>query len=712
MSPHRRKQRLFQSLVRLLEQAAARSPVLLVVEDLHWIDPSSAELIALVVERLKTLPVLAIFTARPEFQPHWSDGAHVAHLRLRPLDRGDAIAMVASLCGARGVPEQTMAQIVDRADGLPLFIEDLARDVLEVADLQRQEGDAAARRAPVPFAIPATLTDSLMSRLDRLGSAKGVAQVAATIGREFSYELLARVADLPEEALKEQLFRLVEAGLLASRPATAVLMYGFKHALVRDAAYSSLLRKGQMTLHARIARTLAEEFPEIAESQPEILAHHARAAGDVDGAARHLVSAAKLSAARSGFVEAIGQLQSALGLLEGQPRTPERVRLALRAQLALGGVYAEYRGFSAAECGAAYAAALELCHELGDAPEIFPVLSGLGAFEITRAEFARSRALADESLARAAQQSARPPFIMGHLLLGGTLFLTAELAAARRHLEEALRLYEEERTHRRGRQVLYVQDQKGTGQCYLGLTLALLGFPDSGLRVAEDGLAHARSLGGAHAVNFSLCYLAATHCFRRDRDAALRVANESIEMAREQGFATWIGVSQMIRGHALVRGGDVAAGLADIDAGLRAHHAIKAVTYRPFGLALRAEALAVAGRIEGSLDAIEEALALSGRTGERFYLAELWRLKGEALARRGGTAAEAERALGEALRVARAQGARLLELRSAVSLCRLLDGAARDAALRDVLAPLSGTFDEGRDLADEQAARGLLSDPR
>jgi predicted ATPase len=300
---------------------------------------------------------------------------------------------------------------------------------------------------------------------------------------------------------------------------------------------------------------------------------------------------------------------------------------------------------------------------------------------------------------------------MGHLLLGGTLFLTAELAAARRHLEEALRLYEEERTHRRGRQVLYVQDQKGTGQCYLGLTLALLGFPDSGLRVAEDGLAHARSLGGAHAVNFSLCYLAATHCFRRDRDAALRVATESIEMAREQGFATWIGVSQMIRGHALVRGGDVAAGLADIDAGLRAHHAIKAMTYRPFGLALRAEALAVADRIEASLDAVEEALALSKRTGERFYLAELWRLKGEALARQGA-AADAERALGEALRIARAQGARLLELRSAVSLCRLLDGAARDAALRDLLAPLSVAFDEGRDLADAQAARTLHATSR
>lgn len=708
MSPQRRKQQLFDALVRLLEQATARAPVLLVVEDLHWIDPSSAELVVRVVERLRTLPVLALFTARPEFRPPWGGGEHVAHLALRPLERDDAVAMVASLCGARGLPERILGEIVDRADGLPLFIEDLAHDALEAADLRGGADDEAAPRGPGSFAIPATLTDSLMSRLDRLGPGKGVAQVAAAIGREFSHALLAQVAGLTEAALAAQLQRLVEAGLLVSRPAPGAAAYGFKHALVRDAAYASLLRKDQAALHARIAHTLEEAFPAVAEAQPETLAAHCRAAGDADGAARYLVRAAKLSAARSGFEEAIGQLRSALGLLEAQARTPERARLALRAQLALGGVYAEFRGFSAAECGAAYAAALALCRELDGAPELFPVLSGLGAFEITRAELARSRALADETLARAAEQDARPPFIMGHLLLGGTLFLTAELAAARRHLDEALRLYEEERTRRRGRQVLYVQDQKGTGHCYLGLALALLGFPDSGLRVAQEGLAHARSLGGAHAINFSLCYLAATHCFRRDRSAALRGATESLEMAREQGFATWTGVSQMIRGHALAGGGAAAAGLAEIAAGLDAHRAIEALTYRPFGLALFAEALAAADRPDEALAAIAEALALTDRTGERFYLAELWRLRGETLARRGATAA-GERALEEALRVARAQGARLLELRSAVSLCRLLEGPARAAALQDLLAPLSGAFDEGRDLPDLQAAHALLA---
>jgi class 3 adenylate cyclase/predicted ATPase len=705
MSPQRRKQRLFQSLVQILELAAARSPVLLVVEDLHWIDPSSDELLGMIVDRLKNLPVLAILTARPEFQPHWRDAPHVVRMPLGPLGRSDAIAMIELLCGDRGVPAPTVAQIADRADGLPLFIEDLARDVVELASLG-QGGSATTAKAPV--AIPATLTDSLMSRLDRLGPAKAVAQVGAAIGREFSYELLAKVAGLPEEELKEQLYRLVEAGLLANRPSTPVLTYAFKHALVRDAAYSSLLKKGQAALHARIARTLAEEFPETVETQPEVLAQHFQAAGEVDDAVHHLINAAKLSASRSGFVEAIDQLQRALDLLAAQPPTPARGRLALRAHLALGGVHAEHRGFSAAECGAAYAAALELCRAIGEAPEIFPVLSGVGGYEITRANFPRCRELAEETLARAARQKAKPPFIMGHLLLGGTLFLTAEFAAARRHLEEALSLYEEHQATRMGRQVLYVQDQKSTGLSYLALTLTVLGYPDSGLRAAQNGLAHSRALGGAHTINYSLCYLAATHQFRRDTQEALRCATESLAMAREQGFATWIGVSQMIRGESLVRSGDLEHGLAEIAAGMAAYRGIDAVTYQPYGLALLADGRMAAGQLDEALDTLTEALALVERTGERFFLVELLRLKGEVFARRG-SAAEAEHWLNEAIALARQQGARLFELRSAVSLCRLLDGPRRDAALREALEPVCEWFAEGLDTAEVQDARALFA---
>ena len=711
MSPQRRKHRLFQVLMQLLESAASRRPVLLVVEDLHWIDPSSDELLGMLLDRSKSLPILAIFTARPEFHPHWDDRPHLVHMHLDPLDREDSITMVKLLFGDRGVPELTVAQIADRADGLPLFIEDLAKDVLELADLRRSGGGAGAERARSAAAIPATLTDSLMSRLDRLGSAKTVAQIGAAVGREFSYQLLAKVAERPEETLKEELHRLVEAGLLISRPSTRVLTYAFKHALIRDTAYSSLLKKARVSLHARIAGVLVRDFPETGESQPEVLAYHFQAAGDVDNAGHFLINAAKLSARRSGFVEAIAQLQSALNLLATQPRSRARMQLELRVHLALGGIYAEYRGFSSAQCGGAYATALELCRELGDSAEIFAVLSGVGSFEITRANFAKCRALAEECLERAAGQQTKPPFIMGHLLLGGTLFLTAEFVAARNHLEEALRLYEEHQASQKGRQVLYVQEQKSTGLCYLALTLTVLGHLDSGLRAAQSGLGHSKSLGGLHAVNFSLCYLAAAHHFRRDSPEALRHASESLELAREQGFATWIGVSQMIRGEALIGKGGLEEGLKEITAGLNAHREMEAVTYEPFGISLLVKGLIAAGRLDEALGALERALATSARTGERFYLAELLRLKGEILVRKGSLS-EAEHWLHEAIQVSRQQGAKLFELRSTVSLCGVLDGPRADAALREMLTPVHNWFEEGHDAPDLLDARALLARTR
>jgi class 3 adenylate cyclase/tetratricopeptide (TPR) repeat protein len=708
MSPQRRKHRLFEVLLQLLDAFASRRPMLLVVEDLHWLDPSSEELLGMVVDRLKRLPVLAILTARPEFQSHWQAGTHLRQIRLGPLERRDSIAMIELLCGGRKVPEPTVAQIADRTDGLPLFIEDLTKDVLELADLERTDGAAAMERARSSSAIPTTLTGSLMSRLDRLGSAKAVAQVGAAIGREFSYELIAKVAQLPEEDLREELYRLVASGLLASRPSTAVRIYAFKHALVRDAAYSSLLKKAQAALHSRIAEVLVTDFPETAESQPEVLAHHFEAAGDIENAVQSLLKAAKLSAKRSGFVEAIAQLHGALRLLGARPRSREQMRLELRVRLALGGIYAEYRGFSSAECANAYKAALELCRELGDAAETFAVLSGVGSVEITRANFRQCRALAEECLARAAQQQAKPPFVMGHLLLGGTLFLTGELTAARKELEEALGIYEQDQMARRGKQVLYVQEQKSTGLCFLALTLTILGHLDMGLRAAHEGLSHSESLGGPHTINFSLCYLAAVHHIRRGSREALRRATESLELAQEQSFATWIGVSQMIRGAALVRSGELAKGLEEIAAGMRAHSQMGAITYQPFGISLFVEGLIAAGRLEEASEALAQALATSERTGERFYLAELWRLKGEILAEQGRRS-EAEHSLREAIELSRQQSAKLFELRSGSSLCRLVDGSRREAVLHEELEPVYKWFEQGIDTPDLQDARALLT---
>jgi class 3 adenylate cyclase/tetratricopeptide (TPR) repeat protein len=648
MSPQRQKRRLFQILMQSLEAFAAAGPFLLVVEDLHWIDPTSDELIGVLIDRLVDLPILVVLTARPEFQSHWEDKPRLRQMALKPLDRDDTVTMIEAICGDEKLPAAAVAQIAERTDGLPLFIEDLTHDVLEGS----------------PVAIPTTLNDSLMSRLDRLGSAKAIAETAAVIGREFSYELLLRIADLPEEHVRDELRRLVDAGLLVSGRSTAVLGYAFKHALVRDAAYASLLKKKQVALHGRIARALIDDFPELAETQPEVVAYHLQAAGEFDDAVEYLVRAAKLSARRSGFVEAIAHLDRALEILGKQEKSVARLRRELGVYRALGGIYAEHRGFSSEDCGRAYTKALDICRELGDTPEIFAVLSGVGSFEITRAGFAKCRALAEECLSRAAAQTSKPPFIMGHLLLGGTLFLQGELVDARQHLQEALRLYDDDQAPRRGKQVLYVQDQKSTGLCYLALTLTIMGEADQGVRAGETGLAHSRALGGLHTVNFSLCYLAAVLYIRGDMPAALRCATESLESAREQGFATWIGISQVVRGAALVKTGQVDEGLAELGRGMGAHSGMQANAYQPFVLTLWAEGLLAAGRDEEALEALQRALAISGAQGERFYAAEVWRIKGEALAN-GGDRAGAERCLREAVEIARRQKAKLFELRSA-----------------------------------------------
>jgi len=707
MSPQRQKHRLFEVLIRLLECFASRGPVLLVVEDLHWVDPTSDELIGIVIDRLKELPILAILTARPEFQSHWDDRAHLLHMQLSPLDRGDSIAMIELLCGGREIPEPTIRQIADKTDGLPLFIEDLTRDILETADQLPAESGRVVHPGRSPFAIPSTLTDSLMSRLDRLGSAKNIAQIGATIGREFSFQLLAKVANVPEENLKEELYRLVASGLLISRRSTAVLVYAFKHALVRDVAYSSLLKKAQESLHARIAHVLVEHFPENAESQPEVVAYHFQVARQADQAVHYLVKAAKLSAKRSGFVEAIGQLDGALRLLGTQPKSKERMRQELHVYLAIGGINAAYRGFATAECGSAYATALELCRELGDAPEIFSALSGVGSFEIARGGFRSCRALAEECLARAAQQQSTPPFVMGNFLLGGTLCLSGELTDARKHLDAALDLYERDRMSQRHKQAPYIHDQKSTGLSYLALTLTLLGHLNGGMRAAETGLKHSQSLGNLHTINFSLCYLAAVHHIRRNSREALQHASQSLELAREQGFATWIGISQMIRGVSLIDHGQHQLGLEEIRSGMQAHRSMDAAAYEPFGISLFAQGLIAEGRFDEALDALAEALSICERTGERFYLAELWRLKGEVFARKAN-ASDAEHWFREAIELSRRQQAKLLELRSAASLHRLVDKARKDTVLREMLQPAYNWFEEGLDAPDILDAKALL----
>jgi class 3 adenylate cyclase/tetratricopeptide (TPR) repeat protein len=658
MSPQRQKARLFALLLRAIAQLAAATPTLVVIEDLHWVDPSTDELIGQFIEQVRSLPVLVVMTARPDFESHWDDQPHVDTVPIEPLDASDSIAMIEAIRGQRDMAAAAIQAIAQHADGLPLFIEDLTRDLLD-----RSSPSGAAVPAEAVGSIPATLADTLSARLDRLGSTRRIAQIAAVIGREFSYALLSKVCGMAEENLKEELKRLVASRLVAVNRASRASAYSFRHALVRDAAYASLLRKEQQALHARVAAVLVEDFPDAAEAHPEVLAQHFEGAGQDLRAVPHLVEAARMASLRSGSAEALALLQRALALLAALPPSRDRTEHEIAVYNTMGAVNVRHRGFSAQETGVAYRAALERCRELGDAPETCSVLSALGSHEITLARFAECHLLAEECLELADKQSEQAPHVMGHRLLGGTLFLEGDLAGARRHLQEALERYEREPALHQTPNSLFVQDHKSTALCYLALTLTIMGEVEAGRDAALAGLAHSRRLNDAHTVNFSLCYLAAVSHIAGDAEAAWAYGGESLSLAREQDFATWIGISQLIRGSAAIAAGRTHEGFAEVMAGITAHQNTAAVAYQTFGLSVMASAMLSVGRVAEANAVADKAIALAGTTGERFYLAELLQLKAALLARAGERAAS-EAALASSVEVAVKQGARLFESRA------------------------------------------------
>ncbi|MFT3718937.1 AAA family ATPase [Pseudorhodoferax sp.] len=656
MSPQRQRARLFALLMQTLRAAAEPVPLLVVVEDLHWADPSTDELVATFVALLKDWPVLALLTARPDFAPRWAGEPHVETIALEPLETAAAVRMVESICGRQAMPPALVQAIARRADGMPLFIEDLTRDLLErVAGGAAHAPEAEAGTAPIPM----TLTDALAARLDRLGPTRRIAQVASVIGREFSGALLASVCGLSDAALQDALQQLIAAGLVVPTPAAG---YMFRHALVRDAAYASLLRKEQQALHARIAERLAQDFPDTAPRHPELLAQHLEDAGQLAGAVPHLLAAARLAARRSGFAEALALLERALRLLQTLPPTRARTEQEIAVLSRLGALNVRHRGFSAPESRAAYAAALQRCRALGDAPDTCAVLSALGSCEIMLARFDLARQFATECLALAQRQSGQAPHIMAHRLLGGALLLQGEFAQARTHLEQALQRHAHAGADDPA-QGVFVQDYKSSALCYLAVLQTIMGDAAAGREAALASLAHARSIADAHTVNFALCFLACVCHIAGDADAAWLHADASLALAREQDFPTWVGVSQLVRGTAAIAAGRRGDGARDVQAGISAYEGMAAVAYQTFAVGVMAQAMLGLGRSADAAALAGRAIAAAEATGERFYLAEI--LRTSALAQQqAGDAAAAEATLARAIALAQRQGASLFEARA------------------------------------------------
>jgi predicted ATPase/DNA-binding winged helix-turn-helix (wHTH) protein len=707
LSPQRKKQRILEALVRQLKGLAHRQPVFAIFEDLHWIDPTSRELLDLAVEQVRGLPVLLIVTFRSEFQPSWVGQPGVTALALNRLDRRERIALASHTAGGKALPDEVLGQIAGRTDGVPLFVEELTKSVLESGLLRVETDRYALDGALPPFAIPTTLHGSLLARLDRLASVRHVAQIGATIGHEFSYGVVHAVSDLPEDALRGALAGLVASELVFQRGTPPDAVYSFKHALVQDAAHGTLLRRTRQQLHARVADALEAQSPELMETQPELFAQHYAEAGFVEKSAVWWSKAAQKAYSRSAMTEAAAQFLRALAQVALLADNPERRRLELECLKGLGATLQSTKGYGAPETGQTFDQALKLCERLSFPSEFPEIFYGQACHYTARGELDRAQSLADDLLRLSRQRNDSVGLILGHLAAGRNLLMKGTFALARSHLEKVLVSYDPI-SHRR------LPDQNGThphvlAQAHLEIVLFGLGFPDQAVAQSRAAIAEARRLDHPPSLAASLGLGNILLSLVGDRVALDEQARQLIVVATEQGFPFRRAMATVSQGWIKVKNGGVEEGISLLRSGLVAYRSSGTEIWVPYRLALLAGAQEVAGQIEEALPLLDEALRMVERTGERWFEAELHRQKGQLLLRQGHAEA-AEGLYRKALDVAVGQDAKLWELRAAVCLARLHREQGRHAEARDLLAPLYGWFTEGFGTPDLKEAKALLDE--
>ena len=704
--PRQKKERTFQALLAHVARLCAGQPVLAIFEDMHWADPTTLELAGRLIDLLQRLPILAVVTFRPELTPPWSGYGHATTLSVGRLGRQPSEAMIEQVAGGRTVPAQVREQILARTDGVPLFVEELTRMLLESGALEGRGDRYGVERLP-ERAIPETLQDSLTARLDRLAPVKTVAQVAAVIGREFAHELLAAAVELRDEELCQAVDRLVNAGLVFRREDPSGTSYSFKHALVRDAAYAGMVRARRRQLHARIAALLEERFPHLAAGQPEMLAHHWSQASEAGKAVVYRLRAGVRALRRSAIAEAVAQLELGIRMLDQLPDGPSRRQVELELQVAFGTALVAAKGPAASEPAAAYGRARELSERLGDRRYLTQLLFGLWAIHNVRDELVPARAVATELLDLARQGRRDSARILGQRTLGTTLLLQGEFSASRAALEDLLAV---DRLGADAPDFPYPYDPWLTGQGYLSLSLVLLGHPGQAYAQSDRSLAGARDAGHHHTlalVLFCRCVLA--QLCRDPRDLEPHAAALQ-DVASERGFSFWSAAATAFRGWLLTQDGRLADGIALLRAGIEAYRDTQARAYVANLLGLLAEAQGRAGAIAEADALLGEALAHVEWSGARAPEAELHRLRGElCLSSPRPDEDGAEAFFQRALETARRQKARWWELRSATSLARLWATRGERRKVPELLAPILSWFTEGTGMSDLVEARTLLA---
>ncbi len=715
MPPPQRRQKTLEALSSQMEALSRQTPVLMIFEDAHWTDPTSLEAFGRAVDRVRTLRVLLIVTYRPEFEPPWIGRPHVTPLTINRLAQRDIDAMIDRVVGNKELPVNIRQDIIERTDGIPLFVEEMTKAVLEA----ESEGEARQTAAAVPspvLAVPASLHASLMARLDRLGAAKEVAQIGSAIGREFSHGLLAAVVRKPEAELNSALDRLVAAGLLFRQGVPPHATYLFKHALVRDAAYGTLLREPRRALHARIAETLETQFAEIAERQPELLARHCTEAGLIEKAAGLWGKAGLRSLARSALVEAAEQLTRALAQIAALPGTLALRREQIKFQVALANALMHVKGYAAPETKAAVERAhlqIEQAEALGEPPEdpllLFSVLYGFWALNLLAFNGDVVCELAAQFLALAEKQGVTVPLMIGHRIVGASLLETGNIAQGRAHYDQAIALYDP--AEHRPLAMRFGQDVGVTILSYRARALWVLGYPVAAVADTDRALKDARELGQAVTFIYALIHASLINILCGNYAAANAQLDEALALADEKSVAFLKASGMLLKGYGLAVAGKASDAAQMITSGLTAYRSTGATLYVPLHLSYLTRAYAQVGQFDDAWRCIGEAMTAMATTKERWCEAEVNCTAGEiALKSSAPDVAKAQAYFERALAVAREQQAKSWELRAAMSMGRLWRDQGKRNEARDLLAPVYGWFTEGFDTLDLKEAKALLEE--
>jgi class 3 adenylate cyclase/tetratricopeptide (TPR) repeat protein len=711
LSPTQHRRRTLAALLDQFEGLARRQPILLSFEDAHWADATSLELLDLTVERVRQLPVLALFTFRPDFEPPWVGLPNVGTLTLGRLDRNDVESMVARVTGGRVLPAEVMKQIVAKTDGNPLFVEELTKAVLE-AGILVEDSEGYRLDGPLPpFAIPATLQDSLMARLDRLAPVREIAQIGAAIGREFSYSLLRALVGRDETALKHALAQLEQAELVFRRGEPPEAVYSFKHVLVRDAAYESLLKSRRQQLHGQIARTLEERFADIVASQPEIVAHHFTEAGLVEPAIDYWLKAGQQAARRSANAEALNHLARGLELLPNMDDPMLRNKSELLLQTLRGNSLRATKGWSIDSVKHAYTRALQLCKESGFDEHTLPAVFGLWTWNFVRAALSEAQALAEHLVNTAENVDDSVYKVLAHEALGFTLFAHGKFPAAHAALERSISMCEDSKAA--AYLDLSAQDPRVHVRLYDGMVLWLLGYPDQALRICAEARRYADTSRHPFSEAMARTISLRVHQFRGEATVVAGQANAAIALCEEHGFVHYLAMSLILRGWASVQQGEFEKGIAEIQEGLEKERGTGALLFESYTLGLLADACLKNERYGQAFDFLEQAqLRLDEENCERFYAAEIYRLLGEAYLRSQQDLDQAKHYLWKGLRVAREQKAKSLELNLCVSIYDLYELRQNADKYRSQLGEIYGSFSEGFGTTDLVRAKARLKNAR